>query len=673
MGFIGNRVLRIVVSVCCVCLLAAVAGAAEPLKKSEGVIVHLLKFSEGVAGIYIKGKWGFVDAAGKMLIEPLFHEVRHYHEGYAPVKLDKKWGLIDKKGRYVVNPRFDEGMGEFSQGLVAVKKGGSWGFIDSKGQSIIAPQFDEVKEFKEGKAAVRIKDKWGFIDKKGRFIINPRFSDVGVFSGNLAPARIDKDWGYIRDNGEWKIDPQFDAALSFSEGLATVQDDSKWGVITQDGKFVVNPQFDEGRSFSRKLAAFKKAGAWGYLNRQGAFAIAPTYAMASDFSAEGLALVEQYGEQFYIDTENNRMKELPTAEGKLTATGKLKALRDIGGCYPAYDPSQDNLGDYCSNPFNTRWIYTPTTMATPKSVDVIFINLSMDDLLVDQNSTNSSALLPPGNRIPAGSTWVATGLGGNVGGRWCWHFEPTGACCSQTQGCAVMTAASCKALPGGVYNGDYTTCGSVNNCVGGCSYFPDPKQPSHTPICSLLSSSDCYAKQGHSPQGKGIWYGVGTTTCAWPTGACTVCDGYNMGFCASYSCSAQTPDDCAAKNGSFSGIGSKCGSSSQAAAPKQVGTVPKSMDQGGCFSNLGISGVTLDKNNSPYTFDKKLLGPPEAQRWANNGDSPSYDNSQSDSHVVTLFNTNKEKIYILFGDTSPPPGTRIYTPTYHFNAKCATY
>jgi hypothetical protein len=55
------------------------------------------------------------------------------------------------------------------------------------------------------------------------------------------------------------------------------------------------------------------------------------------------------------------------------------------------------------------------------------------------------------------------------------------------------------------------------------------------------------------------------------------------------------------------------------------------MDQGGCFSNLGISGVTLDKNNSPYTFDKKLLGPPEAQRWAR---KPSYFHQMSFNFLI---------------------------------------
>ena len=65
------------------CLVAFLAVIHPPAIHSTGdptgqitndaaLVENVMHFAEGVAGICIKGKWGFIDAAGRWVIEPLY-------------------------------------------------------------------------------------------------------------------------------------------------------------------------------------------------------------------------------------------------------------------------------------------------------------------------------------------------------------------------------------------------------------------------------------------------------------------------------------------------------------------------------------------------------------------------------------------------------------------------
>ncbi len=259
---------------------------------------NLHKFSEKLAGVSVKGRWGFIDDDGKTVVEPLFHEVRPFHKGYASVKLVNKWGIVDRKGRYVVNPTYDD-MGVFSEDLVAVKVDGKWGYINVKDKMVIQPQFSEALQFSSGLAAVRIGSNWGFIDSDGRFAINPRFAGAGTFAEDQAPVQIGAVWGFIDKKGNQTIKPQFQSALSFSDGRAAVQEDTLWGFVNSDGNFETNPQYDSVLSYSEGLAAVQKDGKWGYINRKGKVALPFQYTEADAFSND-IARVVYGGQVMYI-------------------------------------------------------------------------------------------------------------------------------------------------------------------------------------------------------------------------------------------------------------------------------------------------------------------------------------------------------------------------------------
>ena len=58
-----------------------------------------LSFSEGLAVVRIKGKFGFIDSLGKMAIEPQFDWALSFSEGLAAVKINGRGGRCRADGK----------------------------------------------------------------------------------------------------------------------------------------------------------------------------------------------------------------------------------------------------------------------------------------------------------------------------------------------------------------------------------------------------------------------------------------------------------------------------------------------------------------------------------------------------------------------------------------------
>lgn len=56
-------------------------------------------FEDGVAAVMKKGKWGFINEAGKLIIGFKYDEVRSFKNGYVQVRIGKKRFYIDKEGK----------------------------------------------------------------------------------------------------------------------------------------------------------------------------------------------------------------------------------------------------------------------------------------------------------------------------------------------------------------------------------------------------------------------------------------------------------------------------------------------------------------------------------------------------------------------------------------------
>ncbi|MDO9255158.1 MAG: WG repeat-containing protein [Bacteroidales bacterium] len=252
-------------------------------------------FKEGLAAYSVMDsigvKWGFVDKAGNVKINPQFSSTGNFSNGKCAVRnKDGKWGYIDKEGKIIINNQFD-GAREFVKGKAIVISGGKSGVIDENGKYLINPQFSEM--LNDNDMFLFEQDgKWGWCDSEGKISINAQFKDAYPFNNNdLAAVRSGDNFGYIDKTGKIVINPQFDHAIPFNGKLALVSSSNKIGFIDKEGKYVINPQFD---GISQDLMVYMLNGSSNYESVEtDFFNVSAIVSRMNLTSPEGLLLSDQ--------------------------------------------------------------------------------------------------------------------------------------------------------------------------------------------------------------------------------------------------------------------------------------------------------------------------------------------------------------------------------------------
>ena len=222
------------------------------------LILPFAVFSQADSGVDLQpkkawwGRWGYVNPAGKFVLEPQYEDALPFADFLAPVKQDGKWGFINGEGKFVIEPRFEDAF-LFSDQTAAVKEGGKWGFISRSGKFLVEPKYEDAAIFRQGLAAVKWEGKWGFIDKAGEMVVPPRFEKVYFFQEDRCGAFADGKWGFIDRKGQFMVPPRYDEVLAFSEGLAAVNLGGKrdgqnfaggtWRFVNPEGKEVITEAF----------------------------------------------------------------------------------------------------------------------------------------------------------------------------------------------------------------------------------------------------------------------------------------------------------------------------------------------------------------------------------------------------------------------------------------------
>lgn len=72
------------------------------------------------AAVCVDGKWGFVDGAGNMVIEPQYESAKSFNIGYAPVCKDGLWGYINNTNNLRIDYQFIDCKPFSSNGVTSV-------------------------------------------------------------------------------------------------------------------------------------------------------------------------------------------------------------------------------------------------------------------------------------------------------------------------------------------------------------------------------------------------------------------------------------------------------------------------------------------------------------------------------------------------------------------------
>lgn len=150
----------------------------KPVQGSATIEIH-----ENRARVCRADKWGFTNAAGSVVIEPIYDLADDFSEGRAVVCLDGKYGLIDPAGNVIIEPIYDDLSYDGSH-LCYTERDGLFGVCDRMGNIISDNQWDWVGEFADGMLLVELGGKYGFIDLAGEVAIEIKYDDATSFDHN---------------------------------------------------------------------------------------------------------------------------------------------------------------------------------------------------------------------------------------------------------------------------------------------------------------------------------------------------------------------------------------------------------------------------------------------------------------------------------------------------------
>ncbi len=187
-------------------------------------------FSEGLAAVGKKGKEGYIDKNGNIVIPFQYDRAGNFQEGLAAVQRGRSWGYIDQKGDVIIPFQFEEAF-IFREGLASVKKDDRWRVINNVGAVIFETDYEYIYPFHEDIAIVDIRENqsWNtttsnLIDTEGNLLFQKNYAFSGGFSEGCIPA-MDSQMGkrYFLDKYEKKAVPlDFLDAGSFFGGYAPV-------------------------------------------------------------------------------------------------------------------------------------------------------------------------------------------------------------------------------------------------------------------------------------------------------------------------------------------------------------------------------------------------------------------------------------------------------------------
>ena len=142
------------------------------------------EFTDGMLSFRENGKWGYLNAAGSVVVAPIFERVQDFSEGLAWVRDEGKWGVLQCDGSFAVLPRLN---------------------IKCIGRNV--PLLDDFENgYAAAKLLVRAGSRWGIMKPTGDFLIPPVLVTAFSFVGGLACIRSadiprEKGFSYVNTQG----------------------------------------------------------------------------------------------------------------------------------------------------------------------------------------------------------------------------------------------------------------------------------------------------------------------------------------------------------------------------------------------------------------------------------------------------------------------------------------
>lgn len=180
----------------------------------------------------------------KLQQKPLqeFTILEEEHEGYRAIQKDGKWGFVDAQGRLRIANRYD-GVKHFSEGLAPFYLRNKWGFITKEDKIVIHPTYEDAEPFLHGFSIIKQKGFYGLLNKSNEVVLPCRFERISRLPGGFFELQNGQLYGLVDSSGKIIYEPKYHAQEIRGKHI-TVQRNKKYGVLTLEGANVIPTAFD---------------------------------------------------------------------------------------------------------------------------------------------------------------------------------------------------------------------------------------------------------------------------------------------------------------------------------------------------------------------------------------------------------------------------------------------
>ena len=296
-----KRFLLSIIAVLCIAGEAiAQIPELKPLKDLEEQLVPSEK----------KGKWGYVNHAGKTVIKPVFEAAGPFEavtssDGttmeVARIKANGCWGYITRENVYLIEPVHDT-ISIFDQYATVVAESGPFKTLIGV-RSAISPRLgvpvlvcnflqmnlSEIGEFSENGLAFAAKSgKYGMLNTKGEWAIPCQYESLDLNPHGGYQVVLGGKTGIIKADGAILVEPQYDG-ISWEPALDAylVQKDGGMGLVSEDGNRIAPPVYLSIEPLGMEAFIVRKNERYGLLGRDGRILLQSYYDSIAPCSAGG--------------------------------------------------------------------------------------------------------------------------------------------------------------------------------------------------------------------------------------------------------------------------------------------------------------------------------------------------------------------------------------------------
>lgn len=262
-------------------------------------------FWNGCAVVEQDGKFGLINEAGQVLIDPMYDHIGVFDEtgSYAPVRVGDVEYFINQKNELALT--FDgayENLGIFSKGAATVSVKGTYGYIDTKSHHSDF-LWDYTGPIYNGMGAVQKDGKWALVDLNLEELTEYCYDDIARNEFGICSAqktvfvKEGEKWAMLGENASFVASAIYEDVKPFADGCgyAAVKKDGKWGFVTFLSSELREFSFEDAKSFCGELAAVKNDDKWGVIDTSLEFVIEPIFDEVPSMTNSGCLIVKENG------------------------------------------------------------------------------------------------------------------------------------------------------------------------------------------------------------------------------------------------------------------------------------------------------------------------------------------------------------------------------------------